>query len=173
MSGEIRRKKIIEYMCAGQNPLSGTALADSFGVSRQVIVQDVALLRAEGHDILSTNRGYILRQPSCCSRVFKVCHTDDEISDELNCIVDLGGIVKDVFVNHKAYGKVSAPLNIASRRDVDLFMQSILSGKSTPLKNVTSNYHYHTVEADNEDILDEIETSLKKLGFIVPPKGIE
>lgn len=173
MSSEIRRKKIIEYMCASQNPLSGTALADSFGVSRQVIVQDIALLRAEGHDILSTNRGYILRQPSCCSRVFKVCHTDDEIADELNCIVDLGGIVKDVFVNHKAYGKVSAPLNIASRRDVDLFIQSILSGKSTPLKNVTSNYHYHTVEADNEDILDEIETSLKKLGFLVPPKGIE
>lgn len=172
MSGDIRRKKIIEYMCAGQEPLSGTSLAESFGVSRQVIVQDVALLRAEGYDILSTNRGYILERPCTITRVFKVCHTDADIEKELNCIVDLGGIVQDVFVNHKAYGRVSAQLNIASRRDVDLFIQAIKTGKSTPLKNVTSNYHYHTVEAASKEILDEIEAALKKLGFLVPPKNI-
>lgn len=170
MQGEVRRKKIIEFMNSLSKPQSGASLADALGVSRQVIVQDIALLRAEGYEILSTNRGYILENSGNVTRVLKMHHTDEQIADELNCIVDLGGTVKDVFVNHKAYGKVIATLNISSRRDVDLFIQSIKSGKSTPLKNVTSNYHYHTIEAESEIILDEIEASLRKLGILVPPK---
>ena len=89
--------------------------------------------------------------------VFKVCHTNEQTEDELVTIVDLGGTVVDVMVNHRVYGKMSAPLNIKNRRDVQLFMNNIKTGKSTPLMNVTSGYHFHHVCAEQEEILDEIE----------------
>ena len=90
--------------------MSGTALADAAGVSRQVIVQDIALLRADGHDIVATNRGYVLREgasaPSVPTRLIKVHHTVEQLEDELQTIVDMGGTVQSVMVNHRAYGKI-------------------------------------------------------------------
>lgn len=167
MTGNERRTEIINILQTEKKPLSGTTLADRFNISRQVIVQDMAILRAEGYDIISTNRGYLITSPALVTRTFKVSHTDEEIGDELNSIVDCGGTVKDVFVHHKAYGTVQAPLNISSRHDVDKFIEQIKCGKSTPLKNITSGYHYHTIEAKSEDILDIIENKLKLLGFLV------
>ena len=80
--------------------------------------------------------------------------------------MDLGGCVQDVMVNHRVYGRISAPLNIKNRRDVQHFMENLRSGKSTPLLNVTSGYHFHTVSADSEEILDEIEAALKEQNFL-------
>lgn len=100
-------------------------------------------------------------------RIFKVRHSDEELVAELYSIVDLGGMVEDVFINHKAYGRVQASLNINSRRKADELMEMIRSGKSSPLKNITSDYHYHTVTADSEGILDEIGEKLKELGFLI------
>ena len=90
----------------------------------------------------------------------------DRADEELNTIVDLGGEVLDVMVNHRIYGKVSAPLNIRSRRDVEAFVENIRTGRSTPLLNVTSGYHFHHVAADQEEILDEIEAALREKGFL-------
>ena len=59
MEGDERRKKIIEILHGRKMPVSGTELAAELGVSRQVIVQDIALLRATDKNILSTNKGYI------------------------------------------------------------------------------------------------------------------
>lgn len=172
MSGEERRAHIIEYLTNQSHPVSGTVLANECGVSRQVIVQDIALLRSSHMTILSTNRGYLIQQPTNgnTQRVFKCCHTDEQAEDELNCIVDQGGIVENVFVNHKLYGRIQAEMNIRSRRDVKEFMKGIHSGKSTLLKNVTSDYHYHTISADSEEILDDIETELKEHHYLVSPK---
>ena len=108
----------------------------------------------------------MLNNPVNATRVVKTFHTDDEISDELNTIVDLGGIAVDVFVRHKVYGLLKAELNISSRRDVRKFMQEIKSGKSSPLKDVTSGYHYHTISADSEETLDLIEQELKEKGYL-------
>ena len=166
MSGAERRKKIIDMIREASAPLSGGALGKAAGVSRQVVVQDIALLRTEGYPILATARGYILDQPKQAVRRFKMFHTNEQTEKELTTIVDLGGCLQDVMVNHRVYGRISAPLNIKNRRDVQHFMENLRSGKSTPLLNVTSGYHFHTVSADSEEILDEIEAALKEQNFL-------
>ena len=129
MTGVQRRKKILEMLGQSSTPLSGGALGRAVGVSRQVVVQDIALLRTEGHPVLATARGYVLEVPHQTERLFKMCHTTEQTREELNTIVDLGGEVLDVMVNHRIYGKVSAPLNIRSRRDVEAFVENIRTGR--------------------------------------------
>ena len=167
MTGSDRRQEILKNIKESDRPVSGSKLAKDYDVSRQVIVQDIALLRASGYDIISTNRGYVLEGQTCAERVFKVRHTDEQLETELFTIVDLGGQVKNVMVNHKVYGHIEAELGITSRRKVKEFLADIESGKSTPLKNITSDYHYHTVTADSEETLGMIEEELRKLGFLV------
>ena len=167
MTGSERREQIMEKIKHSEVPLSGKGLAGVFGVSRQVIVQDIALIRAAGYDVISTNRGYVLNAPHTVTRKFKVAHTDEQMEEELCAVVDLGGKVINVMVNHRVYGKMEAALNISSRRNVKDFMEDIRSGKSSPLKNITSNYHYHMVEADSEATLDMIEAMLREKGFLV------
>ncbi len=175
MSGNERREKILKFLSESSEPVSGRSLAETFGVSRQIIVQDIALLRAEKHIITSTNVGYVLTEQteSECSRVFKTQHTDDEVEEELKLIVDCGGVVKDVFVYHKVYGIIRAELNIQSRMDVDRFMADIRTGKSSLLKNVTSGYHYHTVTAKTETLLDFIQNKLSEKGFLAKLQDYE
>ena len=158
MHGSERREQIIRQIQESKAPVSGTKLASLYSVSRQVIVQDIALIRAAGYEIISTNRGYILNQPKTVCRIFK---------EELNTIVDLGGCVDNVMIHHRVYGKMEAELALSSRRKVGAFMEDIRSGKSSPLKNITSNYHYHKVSADSEETLDLIEQELREKGFLV------
>lgn len=167
MTGLDRREDIVAQIQKSAVPLSGTKLAAIYKVSRQVIVQDIALIRAAGYDIISTNRGYILNTAGSVSRVFKVQHTDEQLEEELCAIVDLGGMIKNVMINHRVYGRIEAELNINSRRKVAEFIADIHSGKSRPLKNITSNYHYHTVIADKEETLDLIEELLREKGFLI------
>lgn len=171
MSGEQRRKEIIDCLVRSKEPLSGSDLAKKFNVSRQVIVQDIALIRANNLNIESTHRGYVIDMP--CSRVFKLKHEDDEVRKELEIIIDNGGNVKDVFVFHKVYNIIRADMNIKSRRDIEKYMEDLRTGKSTCLKNITSGYHYHTVVADNEETLDIIQEELDKVGFLAGLKDYE
>lgn len=164
---EKRRKQIIEILNKSDVPISGSVLAEKFDVSRQVIVQDIAILKAENYKIISTNRGYKLFENKRPSRVLKVSHRDDEIEKELNAAVDLGAEVVNVFVWHKAYGKIEAELNIKSRKDVKDLIKRIESGVSRPLKRITDDYHYHLVEADTIETLDEVEEAWEKLGIII------
>ena len=183
MSGEERRGKIIQALKNSDKAVSATTLAKEFDVSRQVIVQDVALLRANGKNIFSTNRGYLIQEDeettrrsatSCTmTRVFKVQHEDDEVEKELTTIVDLGGTVEDVFVYHKVYGVLRAEMNIKSRMDIRNYMEEIRSGKSSLLKNVTSGYHYHTVRAERVEILDMIQEELQKKGLLAKLQDYE
>lgn len=164
MSGEERRRAVLAAL--GSEPMPAARLAAQCGCSRQVIVQDIALLRAEGRQIISTNRGYILAG-SRHERVFKVRHSDEQVQEELFAVVDAGGCVEDVFVWHKVYGKISAPMRVRSRREAEVFVQKIESGVSRPLKNITGSYHYHTVSAESEAVLDEIARALQERGFLV------
>ena len=169
MNGDERREAIMRDLHDAAKPLSGSALARKAGVSRQVIVQDIALLRANGCDIIATARGYVLREGTAeqmPTRLIKVHHTVDQLEDELDTIVDLGGAVLNVMVNHRVYGKITADLDIRSRRDVARYLESIRSGKSVPLMTVTSGYHYHRVAADTEEQLDEIEAALDAKGYL-------
>ncbi len=166
MTGAERRKALLAMMRETEKPLSGTALGKRTGVSRQVVVQDMALLRTEGYPIISTARGYLMEASKGCTRLFKVCHTNEQVEDELTTIVDLGGTVVNVMVNHRIYGKLDAQLNIKNRRDVAKFLDDINTGKSTPLLNVTSGYHFHLVSAETEDVLDEIEEALRGKNYL-------
>ena len=147
MNAVERRNEIIRLITTSEEPLSGSMLSKELNVSRQVIVQDIALLKASGYDILSTN---------------------DQTEDELNTIVDIGGTVVDVFVWHRVYGRIEAKLNIASRRNVQQCIEGLVSGKSTALMNITSGYHYHTVKADSEETLDLIEKALEEKDYLAP-----
>ncbi len=148
-------------------PISGSTLAKEFGVSRQIIVKDIAQLKNRGWDIISTTRGYILNRTPMPERVFKVVHSDSDTENELLEIVGAGGIVVNVFVWHKIYGKIEAGLNIKTSDDVREYIKILKSGRSSPLKNVTNQYHYHLVRGENEAVLDKVQNTLDSLGYIV------
>ena len=163
-----RRKAIVNLLLVAKEPISGGELAQRFDISRQIIVQDITVLKGMGYDILSTNQGYIMRRSPLAERVFKVRHTTAETEDELSCIVGLGGTVVDVFVWHKVYGKIEAMLNIFSPMHIKQFLEGVRTGQSTELMHITGGYHYHTVRADSEAALDRIEAALAERNYIVP-----
>ena len=163
-----RRKAIVNLLLSSNEAISGGKLSEEFGVSRQIIVQDITVLKGSGYDILSTHNGYIIQKSPLKERVFKVYHTTEETEDELTTIVNLGGTVVDVFVWHKVYGKMTAPLNIFSSLHIKQFIEGVRSGKSTELMNITGGYHYHTVRAESEKTLNEIEQALKAKNYIAP-----
>ncbi|MBQ9157415.1 MAG: transcription repressor NadR [Eubacterium sp.] len=164
---EERRNRILELLESSAEPLSGSSIAKAFHVSRQVVVTDIAILRSRYPNLMATSRGYIMLHADKCRRLFKVKHTDAETKDELLSIVELGGRIMDIYVDHRIYGTIRKPLDISSKRDVDHFMKDLESGVSTPLKNITNGYHFHTVEARSESILDEIEDMLENKGYLI------
>ncbi len=167
MKAADRRKSIVNLLLSSAEAISGGKLSAEFGVSRQIIVKDIAVLKGSGYDIISTHNGYIIQKSPLKERVFKVYHTTEQTEDELSTIVNLGGTVVDVFVWHKVYGKMTAPLNIFSNMHIKQFIEGIRSGKSTELMTVTGGYHYHTVRAESEQVLNEIERALKAQKYIV------
>lgn len=167
MKAEERRNEILSLMGNTENPLPAGILAERFKVSRQVIVQDIAILRANGYSITATNRGYVLYSKPQAVRVFKCRHSFDEIVEEGYIIIDGGGRVEDVFVNHRLYGRISARLDLITHTHVEELYRSLKSGASKPLMSVTDGYHYHTVSADSEADLDNIERSLRQRGFLI------
>lgn len=173
MKGEKRRESLLKILQESDSPVSGTKLAEKFHVSRQVIVQDIALLRAGSHDIISTHKGYVLQEKGSIQRVFKVKHSAEKMLEELNLIVDCGGRIDDVFVYHKIYGVVRVEMNIKSRRDAKKYVESINGGVSVPLEQITSEYHYHTVTADSTDTLDDIQKELQRQGYLVALRDYE
>ncbi len=168
MKADERRKAIANLLMSEEKPVSGSELSGMFGVSRQIIVQDISVLKGSGFEIISTHNGYIIGGTPLKERVFKVFHTTEQTEQELNLIVDNGGTVADVFVWHKVYGKMEAKLNIFSRLQVSQFIEGVRTGKSTELMNITGGYHYHTVRADSEAVLDKIGALLTEQGFIAP-----
>ena len=167
MKAENRRREILSLLGNSDNPIPANALKERFNVSRQVIVQDIAFLRADGYDITSTNRGYVLSHKPMASRVFKCRHTFEELVEEGALIIELGGRIEDIYVNHRIYGRISARLSLYSKTHVEELYRSLVSGASKPLMAVTDGYHYHTVTADSEKTLDTIEEKLRNRGFLI------
>lgn len=163
-----RRGEILKMLRQAKMPVAAKEMASRFGVSRQVIVQDMAVIRASTAGILSTYQGYVLQQSADVSREFKVRHDEADTARELNLIVDCGGKVKNVSISHRIYGRITAELDIASRQDVREFLAALRSGKSTLLGSATSGYHYHLVEAASPERLDQIGRELEQAGFLAP-----
>ncbi|RDU25087.1 transcription repressor NadR [Anaerosacchariphilus polymeriproducens] len=171
MDGDARREKILGLLENSEEPVSGKELASKMGVSRQVIVQDVALLRAVNKNILATNKGYMMYGVSTelktAKKSFKVLHKTEEIQDELYCIVDLGGKVLDVVVEHKIYGQINVDFMVENRQDVDDFIDKMVKYNSKALKELTAGVHFHTVEAKDEETLMQIEEKLIEKGYLI------
>ena len=170
INGENRRMQILHLLKEQGTPLSGAALAKAMGVSRQVIVQDIALMRAENHPILSTNKGYVYRlsgtertQPK---RVFLVRHTTGEVLDEFLTVLELGGSILDVGVEHEIYGQIRADLLIETPQDARDFVAKLSVCRDNPLKVLTDDLHYHTVSAPSEKLLDLIQQELQQKGYL-------
>lgn len=171
MTGEERRLGILKKLQETDAPLSGTALAKAFHVSRQIIVQDIALMRAENRGIVSTNKGYLLRsqkdENTLPKRVFFVKHTTDQVLDEFQTILELGGKVLDVAVEHELYGQIRVDLLIETGADAAEFHTRLLGCRDNPLKVLTDDCHYHTVCAPSEKLLDLIEEDLRRKGYLL------
>ena len=168
MDGDRRREELVKILRSTVEPLSGGKLGETFGVSRQVIVQDIALIRAQGLDVIATARGYLLYKATEThkQRIFLVRHQFDEIGEELNTIVDFGGIVRNVLIEHPVYGEMTGNMMLRTRQDVKGFVEDILEFDTYPLMNLTHGLHMHTVEAESEQILDQIEKALNKKGYL-------
>lgn len=170
MTGEARREQIKQMLVEARQPLTGTALARALHVSRQIIVQDIALMRAEHLPILSTNKGYLLRsegiRPQQPKRVFFVRHTTDRVMEEFMTVIDLGGRILDVSVEHDLYGPIRADLLIENAQDAADFVERLEKCRDNPLKVLTDDCHFHTVSAPSEKLLDLIEAELRSRGFL-------
>ena len=167
MTAEERRKGIEQVLSQSPGPVSAAALARRFGVSRQIIVGDVALLRAAGAAIDATPRGYVTRRGSVgLVRQVACRHAAADMEQELNIMVDNGCTVLDVAVDHPLYGQIRADLIINNRLDVAEFVDRMNRYNAQPLKVLTGDYHYHTVTAESEKNLDFIEQELRKKGYL-------
>ncbi len=171
LTGEERRKQLIAVLEQNDRAISGTDLARQFEVSRQVIVQDIALLRATNKNILSTNKGYLLFREAGkvekCRRIVRVQHREEDIAGEFHCVVDCGARVLDVFVEHELYGQIAVDLLIQNRQDAANFVEQLKSCQSKSLSILTDGVHYHTLEADREENLDNALAALKRAGFLI------
>lgn len=165
-----RKQDLLEMLKTASGPLNGQHLAEIFQVTRQIIVQDIALLRADGAPIISTNRGYLYQDqnhPSLHHRLFKLQHEAADIEEELLAIVDNGGRLQNIMVEHPVYGEIQTHLKISSRRDIRDFMQQVQTEGFRPLSELTEGVHYHLVQADTQQDLDYIQEALSSLGFLV------
>ncbi len=168
-----RRKQILGILERETEPVTASELAAQFHVSRQVIVQDIAVIRAQTPEIISTCRGYLMGQRDACAREIKVCHKENDMVRELKTIVDSGGRVKNVSIKHRVYGRITAPMDISSHKDIEEFVALLQDGTSTLLSNATAGYHYHLVEAANPERLDAIEEKLGEAGLLAPFRAWE
>ena len=168
MDSKQRREEIIARLQSCDEAVNATKLANEFGVTRQIIVADIALLRAAGHEIVADNRGYTLRtrQNGCIKRI-AVKHSASELTEELYAVVDFGGRVLDVIVEHSIYGKISADLNLSSRYDVDVFVKKVCDTGANPLSILTEGFHLHTLEVRDEETFVRIKERLSELGILL------
>ncbi len=163
MNADDRRKNILKDLKEASKPVKGTQLAKCYGVSRQVIVHDIAILRAEGHEIIGSLKGYEVNKKE--NRMLKVINSVhksiESMLEELEIIVDNGGKVLDVTVEHPIYGDIKANLMISNRKDIKRFIEQVKENRAEALSTLTGGEHLHTIEVDSEEMFKEI---LKDLG---------
>jgi transcriptional regulator of NAD metabolism len=169
MNGKERRELILETLKEAKQAVSATVLAEKFGVTRQIVVADIALLRATGLGIKAEHRGYVLEKKTSAGVEHKiVCkHDKNGILDEFYAIVDNGGVILDIVVEHSIYGQISANLNIASRYDADEFAKAIQESEASQLSDLTGGVHIHTIQVRDNAAYDRIVTQLSKLGMLI------
>lgn len=168
-SGEERRRGIVGMLRRAGSPVVGSDLAKRLDVSRQVIVQDIALLRARGRKILATPRGYLMLDDGPRVNASVACRhtTYGEMEDELATIVGLGGTVMDVVVEHPLYGEIRGLLMLRTQDDVLGFLARLKESGAEPLSRLTKGVHLHTVGASDEATLQKVTDALRQKGYLL------
>ena len=164
-----RRNKILNILKKSDKAISGTKLANELNVSRQIIVGDIAILKAAGEDIISTARGYILnnKNDGYIVKTIACRHEQRDIEDELNIIVDEGATVVNVVVEHGVYGQITGDLYLSSRRDIKDFIKKLKEDKSNPLSELTDGIHLHTIKCRDNESFEEVIKSLNNKGYLL------
>ena len=166
VTAEERRKGIEQVLSQSPGPVSAAALARRFGVSRQIIVGDVALLRAAGAAIDATPRGYVTRRGSVgLVRQVARRHAAADMEQELNIMVDNGCTVLDVAVDHPVYGQLTGALHLRSRYDVQQFV--VRCAEARPLSVLTEGIHLHTLICPDEAAWERVRAALAAAGFLL------
>ena len=168
MNASKRREEILTLLQQSDVAVSATTLAAKFSVSRQIIVGDVALLRAAGAGILATPRGYLLEQEHVVQfeKRIAACHSNERMGEELYTIIDLGGTVLDSTVEHSIYGEICVPLRLSSRFEVDEFLRKCQASGARPLCDLTGGIHLHTIRCADEKTMARIEQALREKGLL-------
>ena len=166
MNAEQRRSQVLACLQTAQTPLSASHLAAQMGVSRQIIVGDIALLRACGHQIFATPRGYLLqRAPQGLRKTVACVHTREQMEQELNLLVDNGCTVLDVIVEHPVYGQLTGSLQLHNRYDVKQFIER--AKDAPPLSQLTEGIHLHTLLCPDEAAFERVQTALRRAGLLL------
>ncbi|MBK5242937.1 transcription repressor NadR [Clostridium sp.] len=170
MNSKERREYIKRLLKSNNITYKGQFLAEELSVTRQVIVKDIAIIRAEGVNIIATSEGYLILpkdESNYARRIIAVSHTCEDIYDELQCIVKHGGVVEDVIVEHSLYGEIRAMLMIKTTMDIESFVNKFKVYNAKPLSYLTKGIHLHTIKADNEEIIEAIIKELKDKNYLV------
>lgn len=168
--GEERRELIVKWLLQSEKPITGSELANRTNVSRQVIVQDISILRARKHPIIATAQGYLFIQtekPPRVNRMIACNHAPDDTKKELFTLVDHGVTVREVIVEHAIYGELTASLMVSTRREVEQFCENVRKTESSLLSELTDGVHLHLIEANTKEQLDQAVAALDELGFIL------
>lgn len=170
-SGALRREKLLQWL-KEHSPLTGSELARRASVSRQVIVQDITLLKARNEPIMATSQGYIYWAHPAASaapieRIVAVQHGPERTEEELQMIVDYGVTVKNVIVEHPVYGEITAPILASTRQDVHEFMLRITTTNASHLSELTGGIHLHTLTAPDQERIEQACQALERAGFLL------
>jgi len=164
-----RRKAIEQLLRGAKEPITGNNLSSIYGVSRQVIVQDIAVLRAGGLQVEASAQGYrIMRDEEYFASVVACRHGNmEELKRELYVVADAGACVSDIIVEHPVYGEIVGKLLIDSREAADQLVENLSRPDAAPLSVVTGGLHLHTITASTQEALDRAVEALRKSGFVV------
>lgn len=163
-----RRDCIIKLLLESKEPLKGSTIAKRYSVTRQVIVRDIAILRAKGKNIIATPDGYIINaNQNKAKAIIAVTHTEEEMFDELSIVIKYGGTIEDVIVEHPLYGEIKGMLMIKNYNELNKFIQRYKEQRAKLLSALTNGVHLHTIAAESQDDINLIISELKKHNYIV------
>lgn len=169
MDAAARRAGIMRVLNS-EKTVTGSSLATQLGVTRQVIVQDMAVLRAQGERVIATPRGYTVLREASTSGIIKlvaVKHDREHTKDELYAMVDLGLEVVDVIVEHPVYGQLTGLLSVSNRAEVDQFIRTIDQTSAGLLSSLTNGVHLHTVRGKDKAQFAALEQALRIKGYLL------
>lgn len=163
-----RREDIMKLLLDSLVPIKGTDIADKYNVTRQVIVKDIAILRAKGFNIMATPDGYIVnRIDGKVKTIIAVKHNESEMFDEMSTVIKYGGTIEDVIVEHSLYGEIKGILMVKNLNELNKFIAKYSSQEGHLLSVLTNGVHLHTISAETIEDIESIISELKDKKFIV------